>query len=302
MITRLLALSLGVLGFGFAAASETSNSDPLKLRLQYEDAQQPTWIEPSVFTAQRRPVGASFGLTQFYGDWHGRRIEMKEELLGIAPIERAYLWYAKQQYVLKGRTGSRAYLDADTFGGRVLVKDPDETGAGGIALQLEFIKPGSANIFSGSSAAIYPGTRDWSFGLIGSQSQFDYQVQYTNVKVNTGSDHADVLNVGLGRNFGEGSRFVARAQAELVGQRVRTPFDRSTSIKPVLYLAAQFQVAQGLNLVADVTAMPSGVPYAYGRLTPLTSLFVYNPGQPVDRLKSEAFAIGSLRLEYNWKF
>jgi hypothetical protein len=295
LTTVVAGMALSSLGAaGSAAPSGVGN---------VQDAQTGTpWTLPSVFSGKWMRPGVSLSLNAYYTNWEGRQLQMKEGILGFAPDRNWKFWYGKQDYLAKGRSGkSRFDMTADDFGVRALIKQPEPDGFGGLALQVEYFRPSDATSRIGASTAIYFGTRDLNVNLAYSDPSADYEVGYTNVR-GSGSGKADVFDVGFGKDFERGS-MAYRLQANLFAESTQlVGAGTKSDLRLGLFGTASYRVNDFFNLEGDLYVMPFGIPVAGGRLTPLTSFVVYNPGGAVNDLRQSFIAMGTLRLVFHSKF
>jgi hypothetical protein len=260
------------------------------------------WASPAIFTARPLPRGAHLSLGQYYSTLEGRTLEAKEAILGFSPSEKWLVWFSKQEYVAKGRSAtSRFRVNADTYGARYIIDGPDRDGTS-TAVQVEAFRPASAEARTGSGSATFFATRNVSFALIHSKGKEDYQFGYSTV-AGAASGKSDVVEVALGRTYELKDKLKARVEGHLVGQSLRgNGFNVGLELRPVLYGALSYSPAKSIVLEGDVSVMPMGMPIAGGRLTPITSFQIYNPGGAVAGLRTKFTAVGSLRLMFQTRF
>jgi hypothetical protein len=262
------------------------------------------WSNPSVFGARWRHVGASVTGTFDFADWESRKFQMSEGLITVTPARWLTVWYGDQRYFALGASGvARLNMSSDTYGFRAVICPPDTSDVGGLALQVQAWRPGTLGIVSGDSAEMFGGTGDVAYGVMGTNFGIDYEVQYSDITQPFSPDYANVFDFAVGKDFvSHGSKFQLRAEGHLLYQTVRTDAEDDASLRSMFYGAAGYDITRSLRLEGDVTAMPFGTALGGSELTPLTGFLVYNPGDPVDELRSKFFAVGALHLTYHVHF
>jgi hypothetical protein len=257
-------------------------------------------ISPWTITtkAPENKLFMSFG--EFYGSYSGRSIEMREGLLGFAPVDSVYLWYAKQSYLAKGRTASsRLDMAADSYGARVMVKRPSFDGDVSIALQAEITRPSDANQRSGNSAQTFRPTKNDSFSVIyGAGRRLDLRAGYSRVE-GSKAGKADVADLGLSTEIPTIGNFSATIQGDVVGQSwkdANAGKNHTLEFKPVISVGLGYRFCRWASLQADFAVMTNGVPLAGTRYGALGSYMIYQPGGVAGELQKNALGYGALRL------
>jgi hypothetical protein len=261
------------------------------------------WASPAIFSARAQERGARLSLGQYYSTLEGRSLESKEAILSVVPSENLLVWFSKQNYVAKGqRVRSRFRLTADTYGFRYAFDTPDEYGGSSTAVQFEIFKPTDADAFTNAGGATFFATNNWSLALIRSEERNDYQVGYSNVR-GSASGEANVFDFAAGRTIRMKEKLKARLQAHMVAQTLRgNGFSGGLEFRPVLFGALSYDPATWLSIEGELSVMPFGMPVAGGRLTPVSSFQIYNPGGAVAGLRTKFVAVGALRLLLHTRF
>ena len=301
-IATLSAAAAALLATGAGAAKAAPA--PIQGSFFTEGADPFRWTNQTPIDA--RPNGrGGFGSAGFYyGDYKGRKLEIKEILVGFGFTPTISAWYARQGVLLKGRAvTSRFDFDADSFGVRWVVEPPKEDKENSLALEFEYLNPEDASARTSNSSATYVGTKNYRLALTaGLRGGLQAQAGYSRIEGVNG-ERADVMSLVAAKDFDLSTRLVLRAQGHLIGQRISGSVeDVNLEVKPVAFIALGYRLANGLRLESDVTFMPSGTPLAMGRLSGLTSFQIYQPSGPAAGLRRDAFAVSSIRLVYQKGF
>jgi hypothetical protein len=304
-LTRLAALvaSLGVTSVGVAYQGNSNFDLTYRISQQLGPEMDLTqWASPAIFSARPAKKGAQLSFGQIYAALEGRTLEAKEAILSFVPDEKLMVWFSRQDYVAKGRSAkSRFRLTADTYGFRYLVH-ADEDGGNGTALQVEAFRPSSADALTGGGTATFFATKNVSYAIIHSDDKNDYQLGYTSVR-GAATGKSDVLDLAAGRTMQLKENLKARLQAHVIGQSLKgNGFNKNLELRPVLFGALSYNAAPWLSIEGDLSVMPFGMPIAGGRLTPMTSFQIYNPGGAVAGLREKFVAVGSIRLLLHTRF
>jgi hypothetical protein len=259
-----------------------------------------TWVNPSVITATTPFGGLIISAGGYFGSYKSRSLEMSEGFIGLAPSDSVYLWYARQQFLIKGRTSSsRLRLDANAFGVRAVVVKPRLEGGATVAIQVESIQPEDAKLTIGNSATTFDATKNYALSVIYSRGpKADYRLRYGNVDAGNGG-HARVFSLGATHQFHPMGRLDSYAQLDLIGQNWKsaaTGKTKSFDLKGAVNVGASYPLLKWLKLQGDVSLYPAGIPMSGGQLAGLGSFLVYEPGGVASGLKSDFVAFGSLRL------
>ncbi|RYG49322.1 hypothetical protein EON79_01735 [bacterium] len=264
------------------------------------------WTDPYAITA-RLPESKFFVTGGYrYGAYEGRKLEAREYRIGGTPTDWLFLWYGRTEYLVKGRSsGSRLRTEADSFGGRAILKRPSDTDRSTLALQLEYIRPTDASVRTSGSAARFEGPSIYNvaLNLEDPATRFTYQLGYTNVN-GAGPVQASVYNVALGRDFFVSERFRILGQASLIGESWKDGLGRAKDFDVRLALGgtASYRFLPWLAVEGDLTFFPAGVPFAYGSTTNLGAFLPYEPGGPAAGLRKDPVGFATLRLVAGIKF
>lgn len=259
------------------------------------------WSNPAAFSAQptERDVFTSAGF--YYGEHKGRKAEISEFTLGAGITPRLGVWYAHHDVVLKGRSSkSRFRTKSDTYGIRYLLQEVGVKPLG-IAVEYETNQADPARATQatsgGSSLIQYPAPTVNSFRVITSNRKgVDNLFAYTRIEA-SGGLHADVLDLGIGRDKVISEKWTLRVQGHLVAQNFRgLKSEVSGEIRPVLYTGLAYRVSPNAQVETDLTFMPNGTPLAWGRLTSLTGYQLYEPSGVAEDLRKDAFGVFGLRV------
>ena len=258
------------------------------------------WVNPSVITATTPFGGLVISAGGYYGSYKSRTLEMSEGLIGLTPSDSVYLWYARQHFLIKGRSStSRLRLDDNVFGIRAVVLKPKLEGDATIAVQFEVIQPEDAKLTIGNSASTFDATKNYALSVIYTRdAKADYRIRYGNVDAGNGG-HARVFGMGASHQFRAIGRLESYAQLDLIAQIWKssaTGKTKSFELKGGVNVGASYRLFKWLKLQGDVTAYPAGIPMSGGQLAGLGSFLVYEPGGVASGLKSDFVAFGSLRL------
>jgi hypothetical protein len=297
-----LVASFGLLALGSAHAAEPS-AFGIEPQFRYEQPSSTVWGSPSVFSARRVLPGARLSLSQYYSQWEGRILDMREGILSFSPNEESLFWYSGQRFDAKGRNRSNTFdVTSQSLGARVNVVRPDDQGYGGLAVQAEYLMPGDGTARTSNSRATFRGPQIFMVGLNYSPEGMDYQGSYTRV-TGRGGGSGDVFAAAAGRTSDSSARLNTRFEGHAIAERTSIVGGRTEwSFRPVLYGAVQYSVTDWFAVEGDLSVMPAGMPLAYGRTTSATSFHVYNPGGAMDGLRRSFVAIGSIKLLFHTRF
>lgn len=261
------------------------------------------WGNPNIFFAQRVPKEFFISGGFYYGDYRGRKSEIEEITFGASFAERWSVWYSHQDILLKGRAQTSRYRnDSEIFGARWLLQEAGVKPYG-LAVEYETVRSTSAKVTTGNAGAVYPAPDVHRFKVIATTRKgVDGQLAFTRV-VGVNDEEANLVDLAVGKDLTLSTRWNVRLQGHLVGQNLRNTVEEKTlEIKPVGYAALAYRFGKGAHIESDVTFMPSGTPLAYGRLTGLTSFQIYQPGGVAAGIRSNAFAVGAVRLVWRSRF
>jgi hypothetical protein len=287
--------ALLVPGAGAASAAPARALEPVQWD---ETPVRPGWSSPMAIEARPQPRGVYASTAFYYGDYRGRKLELKEVLVGGAITPNVSAWYSRQDVLLKGRSrSSRFDLNADTYGVRWIVRPPREEDDRSLAVEFEAVRPDTATARTSNARATYIATKNNTFAVTGHLGRaLQAQLAYTKVEGVDGEE-ANVFALVGAKDFALSDRFNVRVQGHLIGQGIRGSIDDvDFEVKPMGYVALGYRIADGVQLETDLTYMPSGTPLAAGRLSSLTSFQIYRPGGPAAGLRRDAFGVGAIRL------
>jgi hypothetical protein len=278
-----------------AASYQTEPQESLSDRIR--------WANPNVFSARAVPKEFFLSPGFYYGDYRGRKSEIKEVTLGASFNDRLTAWYSHQDILLKGRASTSRYRnESDIFGVRWLLQ---EAGAKsyGLAVELETVRPTAALVRTSNSSAEYPAPTINRFKAIATDRKgLDAQFAYTRID-GVGPEEANLFDFGVGKDLVVSERWTLRLQGHLIGQNLRNTLEEKTlEIKPVAYAALAYKLGPNAHLETDLTFMPSGTPLAFGRLTSLTAFQIYQPGGVAAGIRKDTFGVGAIRLLWRAKF
>jgi len=303
--------ALLVMGLGVAAAAAPSFGSSLRKALHARQMDSGNehigpynWSLPSTIQAGLVPKEASLFIGDSFAKFEGRSFEMKTAQVGYGVTEFLQLLYGEQTVLAKGRLATSRFSVADNYYGvRGVVKRPTPSDPSALSLQFEAIRPDTGTAVSGGSGADFAGTHNNVFSVNYEDRVANfYQFQYTDVETPEG-DSAYVFNIGYGRDYDPSPYLKARLQYSLIGESYQdVGSSRQTDVRPVLYAGVAVVVTNYLNIEADLTAFPSGVPIAGGEFTPISGFALYNPGGVVNDLRTNFSAFGALRIVLHTKF
>lgn len=262
------------------------------------------WSNPAAIDARPRERGVFANTGFYYGDYRGRKLEMEELVVGASFTPNISAWFSRQEVLLKGRAStSRFDFNASTYGIRWVVRPPREEGGRSLAVEFEAVRPGDATARTVNASATYVKTTTNTFAVTGYLgNDLHAQGSYSRVEGVNG-EKGDVFALVGAKDFHLSDRLMFRAQAHVIGQRIEGSVDDvNFEVKPVVFLGLGYRLAKGLRLESDLTFMPSGTPLQAGRLSALTGFQIYRPGGPAAGLRSDAFAVGALRLVAHTSF
>jgi len=272
---------------------------------QYGDEPLPTrWSSPTAFDSRPHARGVSLSASLMYGEYKGRKLESREYMLFGGITDRIGVWYAWQDYFARGISSqSRFDVDSHSFGARYVAIAPTTEKPTSLALEYEGFRPGFGRARTSNSTATYSGTTVDSFGVTyGDARGLQYQLGYARAEARA-AGKADILSLGVGKDFDLSDRFRLRLQGQVFGQNVSDPLEsRKGEVKPVLYAAVGYRLTGWARVEADAVFMPSGVPIASGRLTGLSSFLLNRPGGATEGLRRDAIGFGSIRLVFHKSF
>ncbi|MGV3617539.1 MAG: hypothetical protein ACO1SV_19610 [Fimbriimonas sp.] len=303
-ISALSAACAALLSPGAGAVSTASA--PLLFKPQFEEPviEPFRWSNPTAIDARPRERGVFATAGAYYGEYRGRKLEIDELQVGAAFTPNVYAWFGRQDILLKGRAQtSRFDTQADFYGIRWIVRPPREEGGASLAVEYEAVRPDTASARTNTTSATYIATKNNTLAVTAAmRGGLQGQLAYTKVEGVNGED-GNVFALVAAKDFNLSSRLAFRAQAHLVGQNIKDSIDDvDFEVKPIAFFALGYRLAKGLRLESDLTFMPSGTPLSAGRISGLTSFQIYQPGGPAAGLRSDAFAVGAIRLVGHFSF
>ena len=275
-----------------------------------QDAPSTTkWSDPSLLTARLMNERFVIKGGETLATYNGRTIEVNELFVGGKPIDHLFVWFSRQNFLVKGRsTGSRLRSTASSYGFRYAFNEPSEDERAGWAFQYEAVKPGDSTSTvinpGGSSSVTYSPTKNDVLTVIRDDINGEsYWLSYAMVKLGAGAGSADVYTLGYGRDLQWGAKTSVRLQANAIAQRWSGPATNNVfEIKPVFSATLEHRLGGGLSFEAEGTLLPTGMPMAYGRLTGLSSFLLYEPGGAADGLRKDFLGFATFRLVYKGSF
>lgn len=268
------------------------------------DSFRTSWSSPWTITAKSPADKVFVSLGESYGSLSGRTFQLSEALIGFTPTDGLTLWFAPQNYFLKGHTSGRLHLVSNDYGVRYVIKKPTATDAKSWAIQYEGVSPSTADVTTSSSSATYLSTQnnivsgDYSDG-----DGFSAQALYGNVRGHS-SGNANVFGLGAAGEWAAANATL-RVQGQLVGQSwsgADTGTRVNLEVKPILEGTVAYRFLPWASLEGGITFFPSGVPFVSGETTGLSSFLLYEPGGPAADLRHDRFGYGTLRLLIGRKF
>jgi len=268
------------------------------------EEQQYRWMLPSIIQAGLIERGASIFVGDTYAGFEGRSLEIKQEQLSVGVTDSVLLFYGRHFDLAKGISSTSRFNDSDDYyGARVVIKRPTPSNPAALSLQLEAIRPGQANLVTSGTAATFDATSNNVFSLNAKDSKENiYQLQYTDVSAPFGRN-AHVGSIAYARDYELGEFFKARVQGTLIGETYQ-PLGQSagSDVKPMFYGAIAVTPLPWLAIELDATILPSGIPFAGGEYTGLSSFGIYEPGGVFTDLRHDPVAFGSARIVIHGKF
>jgi len=273
---------------------------------QFESSADKTdTVDPSAISAKPLTYGVFIAPSLTYASIDKRSLEVREVLVGAQPFPSLSLWYARQNYLLKGRSDGRARLNSADYGLRWIFKGGKSAGEPAWAFQFQAVIPDDLISTKSTSTAIYYPTKI----NVGSVSYYDgrrvtLQALYGNIKGHA-SGTGDLGGAGASAEWPLMDKWTGRAQGQLMFQYwkgAETGHKPGLEVKPVLSTGVSYHFMPWLALEGDVTVMPMGLPLVAGRLTGLGSFLLYQPGGPAADLRSKPLGYATLRLVGGLRF
>lgn len=264
------------------------------------------WTDPYVLTA-RIPDSTIFLSGGFdYGNYRGRRLETREFRIGGTPTDWLSIWYGRSDYIIKGRkSGSRFRVDSDSYGLRAILKYPTDEDRSILSLQLEAVRPSTAQVTVPGARAQFAGPKTYNIGLAyeDPSPRLTYGLGYSNSSTST-EVRSSSVNIAVSRDWRAGRRLGFQAQGALVLDTWRDQLgrNRAASIRPAILGTASYRFLPWASIEGALSIFPSGLPFAYGGTTTLGTFLPYEPGSPADGLRRDFVAFGSIRLVAGYRF
>lgn len=226
------------------------------------------------------------GLT--FANYQGRSIEPKEWTIGAVPFDNLFVWFGRQTFFVKGRSaGSRLTTSADSYGGRYVFPGKSEDDPSW-AVQYEAVRPNDAISVSGGATVTYfgPGVQTYTV-LYSPNDGVTFSGAYTGVKGLAG-EFGDVYGITYGHDHRVGEHGRLLMQATGIFQRWSSLVSSDNKdLRLALTATYQHDLTKNVAGELEFTALPFGMPLAYGRLTGLSSFLVYEPGGATDGLRRD---------------
>jgi len=262
-----------------------------------------SWSLPSIVQSGLVESGISVFGSETYAAFHGRTFELRQEQVKLGLFDQLELIYGRQFVHAQGRmASSKFYDDEDHYGARFVVKKPTDEDPSAWSLQFEAMRPGTAQISSGSNAETLagPGINTYAVNY-GDRSNFQYQAAYTSIDAPLIDAHS--ASVSVGHDLRIASDAWARLQATLVGQSFSGAGESSNfQLREVVSGYVAWNPIRWLSVEGGITVFPSGAPFVSGEFTSVSSFAVYNPGGVVNDLRNDFSAFGTLVVMAHWKF
>ncbi|MDR3692531.1 MAG: hypothetical protein P4L46_24330 [Fimbriimonas sp.] len=262
------------------------------------------WALPSIIQSGPVQRGISFYGGETYATYQGRSFELRQEQVKVGLTPQFELFYGRQFALAKGRSATSRYNDHDDyFGGRVVVKLPTETDPSSLAIQYEALRPDTAHLVTSGNAETLAGPIDNTYSLnYGDRALNQFQLSYTTIEAPAFYD-AHSISLGAGHDFNLGSNMLARLQATLVGQSFTgAGISSNFELKTIGSGTVAWSPTSWLSVEGNLTVLPSGMPFASGEFTAVSSFAIYNPGGIVTDLRRDFLAFGSLLVSAHWNF
>lgn len=262
------------------------------------------WASPMVIDSRPTGRGAFASIGEYFADYRGRKMEMKEILVGAGITPSLAFWISRQEYLIKGRSRtSRFDVDSNSYGAKWVVKPAAEDGQNTLALEFEAVIPGRATARTSSSFAQFNATKNNRFAVdYGFGNGWQSQLGYTNIK-GSGSGDANVYSLGAGKDLQLSDRLDLRLQGQLFAQSYTDAVQRvDMELKTMFYGALGYRVANNAKVVIDGALFPGGMPLSSGRFTGLSSFQIYRPGGVAEGLRSDTVGFAALRLVLSARF
>lgn len=282
---------------GVAQAQDSNQPAPYDVRYSH-------WTSPYAIDARPGSQGVYLTGGEHFSAFEGRKMQMKEWFLGGWITDSINVFYGRQNYHLEGRSQtSRFNVNSEIYGGKWIVRKPDEDGDVGFALEVQFMKPGSATATTGHASEIFSGTKNQMYAVdLGANHGLQYQLAYNSVSVgSTGSAYDYTLGASWDHDLS--SRAQLKLQAQLAIQQYTDVVDYwTTNFRPVLTAFAGYDANKFLRFEGDATLFPSGMPYASGPYTSLSSFEIYRPGGVAGDIRTNTIGFASLRVLLHWSY
>lgn len=269
--------------------AQTTEAGPSKVR----------WSNPSFFSAIPSSEKDFYVTPGFrYGEYKGRKAELKEVGVGGYVSDQVELWYTHLDILLKGQTVARFRSDADTYGARWYFK-PSNVDQMAMAAEVQYTNTSTGRVDAGSSSGLFQGPTSVSLRLLGTNPRgTDFIAGYTRINIGSTAS-SNVFELGAGKDLNLSDRLVLRLQGSLIGENLSRPADSiGFEFRPVAVAALGYKVAKNAQIDFDITGMPFGTPLAYGQDTGFTIFQLHNITGPAAGIRSDPFALASLRLLY----
>jgi hypothetical protein len=269
-----------------------------------EQANFSQWSLPSVIQAGLVERGGSIFFGDTLANFRGRTLEIKQGQISYGVTDGIQLFYGKQFDLAKGLSLTSRFDDSDDYyGARVVVKRPTSTNPSAISLQFEAVRPATADVTTSGTSANFDATHNNIYSVNVEDSRENlFQLQYSDISA-ADDRYAHVLTASAGRDYMLGEFVKSRIQLSLVTENFAGLGESAvTDVKPVFYAGFKVDPAPWLSLEADLTVLPSGIPFAGGEYTGLSSFGIYEPGGLFNELRQDLVAFGSFRLVFHGKF
>lgn len=305
-MTKLRTASITLSALILVSASHADSASAIRRVLQDENVQAKTvsWTLPFAFDANLHPRGGFASVGEYYANYHGREMQMREFLAGVNITDVVKVWFASQAFVAKGRhSGNRFHVSDDVYGAKWVFKPAREAGDPSVAVEFQATRPGTASATTSNAAVTFNATKDNFFAIdYGLPSGLQTQFSYTSIK-GAADGNANVFGLAGARDMTLREKLNLRLQANLIAQGYKDVSGNETfNFRPVLYAALGYEVANGLRLEGDASVMPFGVPLGGTHFQGLSGFEIYNPTGVAGELKDNMVAFASLRLVFHGKF
>lgn len=223
-----------------------------------------------------------------YANYQGRTIEPKEWTISAVPLDNLLVWFGRQTFLVKGRSaGSRLTTSADSYGARYVFGGRSEDDASW-ALQFEAVRPNESISTSGGSTVVYfgPGVNTYTL-LYSPHEGITFSGGYTSIQGRAGeSGDVYALTYGHDHNVGLHGRLLMQATG-IFQHWSSLVSSNNNDLRLALTATYQHDLAKNVVGELEATALPFGMPLAYGRLTGLSNFLVYEPGGATDGLRRD---------------